>query len=191
MLSRPTAYRDVTSPVERVQTAAIFGMLGVVLGVLVVAAALWLLSLHGRIQEQSESLKILSHSIEQSSASQRLAVDTVLEKVRDVDPAEFIERYDKTVKARDDAVQKLNIQRAINETLASRNKELESTLVSKTEALRPRNKGPPGTKRTPRRPNVSMRTSSNSTNPWIVKRSSSMSLRLGLIPRMARGPSQS
>ena len=59
----------------------------------------------------------------------------MLEKVGDVDPAEFIERYDKTVKARDDAVQKLNIQRAINETLASRNKELESTLVSKTEAL--------------------------------------------------------
>jgi proteasome lid subunit RPN8/RPN11 len=135
MLSRP-AYRDVTSPVERVQTAAIFGMLGAFLGVLLVAAALWLVYLQGRIQEQNESLKTLTRSVEQSAASQRLAVDTVLEKVGGTDPAAFVARYDKEVKARDDAIRQLGIQRTINETLAGRAKELESKLTSLAEDLK-------------------------------------------------------
>jgi len=134
MLSRP-AYRDVTSPVERVQTAAIFGMIGAFLGVLLVAAALWLLHLHARIQEQNESLQKLSQSIEQSAAGQRLAFDTLLEKVGGADPAGFVARYDKAAKAREDAIRQLTIQRTINETLGSRTKELESKLVSLAEDL--------------------------------------------------------
>jgi proteasome lid subunit RPN8/RPN11 len=134
MLSRP-AYRDVSSPVERVQTAAIFGMLGAFLGVLLAAAALWLVYLQGRIQEQNESLKTLTRSVEQSTASQRLAVDTVLEKVGDADRAAFVAKYDREVKAREDAVRQLSIQRTINETLAGRAKELESKLASNAEDL--------------------------------------------------------
>ncbi len=136
MISRPTTYRDVTSPVDRVQTAAIFGMLGASLGVLVVAAALWLFTLHSRIQDQNEALKILSHSMDQSSARQRLAVDTVLEKVGSVDPAEFVARYDKAVKARDEAIDQLAIQRGISEREASRAKDLESKVVSLREDLK-------------------------------------------------------
>jgi proteasome lid subunit RPN8/RPN11 len=134
MINRP-AHRDVTSPVERVQTAAVFGMLGAFLGLLLVAAALWLLQLHGRIQEQNEALKTLSHSIEQSAVGQRLAVDTLLEKVRGADPAEFVARYDKAARAREDAIRQLTIQRTINETMASRTKDLEKKIASLADDL--------------------------------------------------------
>jgi proteasome lid subunit RPN8/RPN11 len=134
MLSRP-AYRDVTSPAERVQTAAIFGMLGAFVGVLLVAAALWLLHLHARIQEQNESLQKLSHSIEQSAAGQRVAVDTVLEKIGGTDPAEFVARYDKAVKARDEAIDQLSTQRGVTEREAHRAKQLQSDVTSLKEEL--------------------------------------------------------
>ena len=76
MLTRPSAPQYVSSPADRLQTAMVFGMLGSFLGVLGVAAALWLYQLHGRIQEQSDTLKALAHSVEQVAGSQRLAMDT-------------------------------------------------------------------------------------------------------------------
>ena len=42
--------------------------------------ALWLYQLHGRIQEQNESLKALARSVDQVASNQRLAMDTLLDK---------------------------------------------------------------------------------------------------------------
>ena len=69
MLTRPTTHRDTTSTVERAQLAATFGMIGIFLGLLIVAAAFWLSQIQGRIQEQNEALKGLSAQVEQSSHS--------------------------------------------------------------------------------------------------------------------------
>jgi proteasome lid subunit RPN8/RPN11 len=134
MLSRP-AYRDVTSPVERVQTAAIFGMLGAFLGVLLVAAALWLLHLHARIQEQTETLTKMSKSIDQSAAGQRLAFDTMLEQVGGANAHDFVARYDKAAKARDEANDQLSTQRSITEREANRAKALQADVTSLKEEL--------------------------------------------------------
>jgi proteasome lid subunit RPN8/RPN11 len=125
MLTRPQE-RNLTSPVERVQIATVFGFLGLFLGVLGVAAALWLGQLLGRIQEQNESLQALARLVEQSSATDRLLSDTLLERAGGNDPTEFTGRYERVSKARDEAVRQLDIQRSINETLGSRYKELKT-----------------------------------------------------------------
>jgi len=134
MLTRP-AQRDVTVPVERFHIALVFGVLGAFLGVMGVAAALWLNQLHGRIQEQNESLKALARLVEQSTASQRIVSDTLLERASGENPAEFTARYERVATARDEAMRQLGIQRSINEALGARTKDLESGAVTLAEDL--------------------------------------------------------
>jgi proteasome lid subunit RPN8/RPN11 len=127
MLTRPSAPQYVSSPVDRLQTAMTFGMLGSFLGVLGVAAMLWLYQLNGRVQEQSEALKTLAHSVDQAVGSDRLAMDTLLDKAGTDNPTRFLERYERAAKARDEARRQVTAQQSINETLGNRNKELETT----------------------------------------------------------------
>ncbi len=140
MLNRSTSPQYVSSPADRLQTAMVFGMLGSFLGVMGVAAALWLFQLHGRIQEQSDTLKAMAHSVEQVAGSQRLTVDTLLDKAGTDNPAQFAERYDRAAKARDEARRQLAAQQSINETLGVRTKELESTAVKLSTDLETANK---------------------------------------------------
>jgi proteasome lid subunit RPN8/RPN11 len=138
MLSRP-AQRDMTTPIERAQLAAVYGLVGVFLGMLIVAAAFWLFQLHGRIQEQTESLRSLSRQIEQSTSSQRLVGDAVLAKFAGEKPISFDGFLEKAYNARDEATRQLSIQRSINETLGGRTKDLEirvSTLTADLDATR-------------------------------------------------------
>ncbi len=134
MINRP-APRDAGSSIDKFQLAALFGMLGALLGVLGVAAVLWLFQLNGRIQEQNEALQSLARSVDQTTSAQRLAVDTLIEKAGVASPTEFAERYDRAAKARDDAVRQLAIQRSIADTLGSRVKALESEAAERTEDL--------------------------------------------------------
>jgi proteasome lid subunit RPN8/RPN11 len=128
MLTRP-AHREVASSVDKVQLAGVFGLLGALVGVLAVAAALWLHQLHLRLQAQTESLQTLAGLVEQSATSQRLMSDTLVDKVKTESPAEFVARYDRAAKARDEAVKQIEIQRAINDALARRAKDLEDREV--------------------------------------------------------------
>ncbi|MFI5458298.1 MAG: Mov34/MPN/PAD-1 family protein [Isosphaerales bacterium] len=125
MLTRP-AQRDVTQPIERFQIAAVFGLLGTFLGVLGVAAALWLNQLQGRIHEQNESIQALARLVEKSTAGQRLVSDTLLERAGGGNPAEFTTRYELAVTDRDDALRRLGIQHTMNEDLGARYKDLET-----------------------------------------------------------------
>jgi hypothetical protein len=126
MLNRPASPQYVSSPADRVQTAMVFGMLGSFLGVLGVAAALWLYQLHGRIQDQGDSLKALANSVDQVAGSQRLTIDTLLDKAGTDNPTQFAERYERAAKARDEARRQLGAQQSINETLGVRTRDLES-----------------------------------------------------------------
>jgi proteasome lid subunit RPN8/RPN11 len=125
MLTRP-AVREGISTVEKLQLAASFGLIGTFLGMLGVAAVFWLVQLNSRVHDQAESIQTLAKSVEDVGSRQRLAVDMLLDKAGNEKPAAFVEQYNKTAKARDDAQRQLAIQRTINETLGSRAKELES-----------------------------------------------------------------
>jgi hypothetical protein len=125
MLTRPSAPAYSASAADRVQIAAVFGMLGSMLGVLGVAAGLWLYQLHGRMQEQADALKALATSVDQVAGGQRLAIDSLLERAGIDNPASFAKRFEKAVAARDEARKQLTIQQSINETLGARTKELE------------------------------------------------------------------
>jgi proteasome lid subunit RPN8/RPN11 len=129
MLTRP-AYRDTTSPADRAQLAMVGGFFGMFLGMLIVAGAFWLWQIHGRMQEQTDSLQELARRVEQSTASQRLVGDALLEKVAGEKPVGFDALYDKAYKAREEALRQLGIQRTINETLGGRTKELEARVAS-------------------------------------------------------------
>jgi proteasome lid subunit RPN8/RPN11 len=139
MLSRPAAQRMVTTSAQGAQLAGVYGLVGVVLGMLIVAAAFWLVQLHRRIEEQTEALHALSQVVEQSATSQRLVGDAVLERVAGEKPVGFDAIYEKAFKTREEATRQLTIQRAINETLGGRTKDLEqraSTLAADLETAR-------------------------------------------------------
>ncbi len=129
MLSRP-ANRNLSASAESGPLAAVYGLGGVVLGVLIVAAAYWLMQLQGRIEEQSESLRALSRAVDQSTTNQRLVGDAVLQKFGGEKPAGFDALYDKAARARDEAARQLTLQRTITETLGGRTKELETREVN-------------------------------------------------------------
>jgi proteasome lid subunit RPN8/RPN11 len=129
MLSR-TAHTPVASPVEKLQIAAVFGMLGTFAGVLAVALVLWLYQLQGRIQEQNDSILALARSVEQLGDNQRLAMDTLVEKIGTEKPVDFIDRYyNKADRERKEAVRKLDNQRTINENLADESKDLKARVT--------------------------------------------------------------
>jgi hypothetical protein len=103
--------------------------------VLGVAATLWLYQLGSRIQDQNDTLKSLASSVNHVAGEQQLAVDSLLERNGVDKPAQFIERYEKASKARDEARRQLIAQQSINETLAVRTKDLESAVAKLTTEL--------------------------------------------------------
>src|SRR5262249_22865865 len=134
MLNRPV-YSPVAAPTEKLQIAAVFGMLGTFVGMLVVALALWLYQLQGRIQEQGDSFLVLARSVEQLGENQRLAVDTLLQKGDGRKPADFNELYSKAARERDEAVRKLDDLRYGNDLLTNRTKTLETRAAEQAARL--------------------------------------------------------
>ncbi len=128
MLTRP-AHFPVTSPAEKVQIAAVFGMLGTFLGVLAVALAMWLYQLQTRIQDQNESFLALARAVQDLGENQRLAMDTLVQKVGSDKPEEFLDRYNKTARERDEAQRQVTLQRSITERLGGQARDLEKRLI--------------------------------------------------------------
>ena len=91
MLTRP-GQRDVSSPVEKLQIATFYGLLGVFLGVMGLATVLWLSQLLGKIQAQSESIQTLTRVVEESASRQRLVTDGLMDRAGDRDPVGFAGR---------------------------------------------------------------------------------------------------
>jgi proteasome lid subunit RPN8/RPN11 len=135
MLTRSSSPQYVNSPADRIQTAMTFGMLGSFLGVLGVAAAFWLYQLHGRIQEQGDALKALSHSVEQVGDNQRLAMDSLLDKAGTESSLQLVERYKLASKARDEYKRQLLAEQTNNQTLGNRTRDLEAQAKTLTTTL--------------------------------------------------------
>jgi proteasome lid subunit RPN8/RPN11 len=135
MLKRPTISASAATPFEKLQLASIFGLLGSIAGVLVVALALWLLQLQSRVQDQSDTLEEIASNLTSLNESQRLVSDALLQNVPSGEKADFAQRYAKTAKARDEALSQLSVQRSISEALGGRTKELDSRAASLTAEL--------------------------------------------------------
>jgi proteasome lid subunit RPN8/RPN11 len=134
MLTRPAQSHQV-SPVERLQLATIFGMIGTFLGILGVALVLWLFQLQGRLQEQGEAIIEMARSVDQINANQRLATETLVSKIADAKPEEFLARYNQAVKDRDDYLRRLKGQQLVNDDLALSKRELTEKLASTQKEL--------------------------------------------------------
>ncbi len=129
MLNRPMQ-SPLTSPVERVQLATFFGMIGTFLGILGMAMVLWLFQLQSRIQDQNESLMKLARSVDQLGDNQRLATDTILRKAEVEKPDDFLKQYAKLSRERDEAKHKLEVQRFMAEDQGERHRTLAAKLES-------------------------------------------------------------
>ncbi|MHB1558253.1 MAG: Mov34/MPN/PAD-1 family protein [Isosphaeraceae bacterium] len=142
MLNRPVQ-SALASPVERVQLATFFGMIGTFLGILGMALVLWLFQLQARIQDQNDSINRLAKAVEQLGDRQGLATDTILRLVPTDKPDDFAAQYGKVARERDEAKKKYDIQRAMAEdeaararTLAADYKALEKETAKNKDAAR-------------------------------------------------------
>jgi proteasome lid subunit RPN8/RPN11 len=124
MLTRP-GQREVSSPVERIQTATFFGLLGVFLGVMGLAAVLWLSQLLGKIQALNESIQSQARVLEESAKRDRVS-DALLEQAGK-DPRDFASVVDKLSKKLDDAERRAESYHA---TVLSQGSDLDRTKVA-------------------------------------------------------------
>jgi proteasome lid subunit RPN8/RPN11 len=134
MLTRPAPSHQV-SPVERMQLATLFGMIGTFLGILGAALVLWLFQIQGKLQDQNDSMVALARTIEQMDASQRLANDTLIRKIGGDKPEEFVAQYNKVTRERDDAQARLQVHQSMTEELGASRKALADKLASAQKEL--------------------------------------------------------
>jgi proteasome lid subunit RPN8/RPN11 len=94
MLSRP--HQAQTSTADRAQVAALFGMMGLFAGVIMVAAVAWLYTMTQQMHDQTLALNKLEKSVDQTDRVQMLALDALLAKTEEGhNPRKFVENYQK------------------------------------------------------------------------------------------------
>jgi proteasome lid subunit RPN8/RPN11 len=125
MLTRPQQPHVTTA--DRAQTAALFAMLGVTAGVLMCAAGLWLNTLSNQVHDQSETLKQLEKTVNQTADAHRVTLDTLFREASAGGAERFVKDYASLAREREDAVRKLDDQKLINETLATRARRLDDS----------------------------------------------------------------
>ena len=117
MLTRP-GQREVISPVERMQSATLFGLLGMFLGVMGLAAVLGISQLLAKFQQQNESIQALAGAVEQSATRQRLVSDALIEQAGE-EPVNFGALLESTRKAREEAEKRLENERVKVDSLTN------------------------------------------------------------------------
>jgi proteasome lid subunit RPN8/RPN11 len=145
MLTRPS-YQATAS--DRGQTAAVFALLGAVLGVLGLAAVLWLNTVGNQIQEQQGALRSLEATIAKSEATQRLsldaarvaakeaALDTLLREVHAGATSErFTKLFADTTRERDEARLELKKETVNYNAVFDTNQRLKTDLNEATKKL--------------------------------------------------------
>jgi hypothetical protein len=117
MLTRP-GQREVISPVERLQSATLFGLLGMFLGAIGLAAVLGLSQLLGKIQQQSDSIQVLAGVVEQTATRQRNMTEDLIERAGK-NPVDFEALLERTRKAREEADKRLENARVNVDSLTN------------------------------------------------------------------------
>lgn len=129
MLSRPSAHSHSGSA-DRAQSAALFVLIGGLLGVVGLSALLWLNQMHNQVAEQTKALAAMEEAVRISSERQRVVFDSVAGRSAD----DFRALYSGTAKALDESRAKLSNQESVNDALASQN----TRLTAEVEVLRSR-----------------------------------------------------
>lgn len=97
MLSRPHQVQSSTA--DRAQVAALFGMMGLFAGVLIVAGLAWLYTLTQQMHDQTEALAKLAKSVDHTDQFQSATLTTLLSKTDEGrDPKKFVEDFHKTTR---------------------------------------------------------------------------------------------
>ena len=138
MLSRPQTAQ--TSMADRAQVAALFSMMGLFAGVVLVATVAWLYSLNQQMHDQTVALKELEKSVDQTDHVQMLALETLLANTEEGrNPRTFVANYQKAQSDLETAKEAIRIKErtadlAVAETRRLE-KELKATEKDKNEAL--------------------------------------------------------
>jgi proteasome lid subunit RPN8/RPN11 len=141
MLTRQS--HPAASHADRAQTAAVFSLIGVIVGVLGLAAVLGLSSLGRQVQDQSEALKALATGLEKAQAGRDLDVDSARVRAKEValdsllrevhagsSPERFTTLYSDAVRERDEARLELKKQKVGADSIFQANQSLESKLAA-------------------------------------------------------------
>jgi proteasome lid subunit RPN8/RPN11 len=127
MLTR-TSPPHVTSA-ERTLSAALFGLLGMMVGAAFVLGFLWLIQLNRSVQDQAERLERIATGVDRASAAQRLAFETMLAASQSKDPEHdgnlLLTQYSNTARSLDEKKRKLDQQETINGELAVKVRTLD------------------------------------------------------------------
>ena len=139
MLSRPHQ-AQVSSPADRAQMAALFGMMGLFAGVVLVAALAWLYTMTQQMHDQTLVLGKLEKAVDQTDHVQMLALETLLDKTDEGrDPRKFVEKYQKAQRELDSAREALRDRERMTNLAILDNRRLEADLEKvkkeKLEAL--------------------------------------------------------
>jgi proteasome lid subunit RPN8/RPN11 len=137
MLTRPYPQPNAGNSTQ----AAVFTLLGVVLGLLIFAAGLGLSSLFRQVQVQTSTLKSLSTALEKSDLDHRRSLDVANVKAKEAaldvllrevharsSPERFVELYTETVRERDEAQLELKKQTLNYNTVFEANQQLHADL---------------------------------------------------------------
>jgi hypothetical protein len=124
MLSRPATHAHAPS-IDRAQTMTVFTLLGAMLGMIGLAAVLWLNALSGHVAEQGRALDDLRKAVVETAERQRLALDSVVGETAGTSGDDLLR---KIARERDEARTKLASQYAINELLGTRTKRQDEDL---------------------------------------------------------------
>jgi proteasome lid subunit RPN8/RPN11 len=130
MLTRPAVQYSGGSSADRTQNAMLFGLLGAMLGVLGLAAVLWLNALNVNIAEQGRALDDVRKSINETSDRQRILFDTALGEAGGTNPERFVKDYARATRERDDAKRQYLNQVAINDLVAGKFKQAAEDLAT-------------------------------------------------------------
>jgi hypothetical protein len=127
MLSRP--HQAQATSADKAQIAALFGMMGLFAGVVVVAALAWLYALTQQMNDQTATLTKLEKSVDQTDRVQVLALETLLAKTDEGrDPRKFVENYQKAQRELEAAKEAVKDKEKLTLLAVADNKRLESEL---------------------------------------------------------------
>jgi proteasome lid subunit RPN8/RPN11 len=145
MLTRP----HTSAQADSTQTAAVFSLLGLVLGALVLLLVLGFFTLNAQVQKQAEALEGLAAGLKDRAAAGRTdleatrlaaraeVLDALLREVRVGDPPErFLARYERALRERDESRLRLERGVAEKEALYDFDIKLKKDNEQKDRALR-------------------------------------------------------